>query len=158
MNLSRLMSATRAIGTVREKPAVFVTEALPSFGWPKDETDATHAATKRRSTIWRVLWPFSRTQPKADDPPPRPPRNSPTSATGGSWLSGWQRRTRTTHPAQRGLVFETLKPVRNDLRDEDYEVTTRARTASTKRTAVAPQPLSGTTGRQALLSLELPAR
>jgi hypothetical protein len=61
-------------------------------------------------------------------------------------------------PAQRELAFETLKPIRNDLRDEDFEVTARRRTEATSKASRGLRHPLAASGRQALLSLENPVR
>ena len=125
MNLLKLLSATHAIGTIREKPTAFVTETLPSFGWERLAANSGGSQVKRGvQGLLRALWPFSR------KPAGLRVEISTTSANhAGDVPSGiragprWGRR-QTLDPVQRELAFEALKPIRNDLRDEDFEVTT----------------------------------
>lgn len=151
MNLFKLMSATHAIGTVREKPAVYVTEGLPSFGWPREAgAQAPEGAATGWRKLWQVLWPFRRSASTATPAPSGAPSAVARTASPVPWSSC----RREAGLAQRELAFETLRPVRNDLRDEDFEVTARPLSAPTPKALVAtrkPVPMSG---RQALLSLE----
>jgi hypothetical protein len=149
MNLLKLMSAANVIGTVREKPTVFVTEDLPSFGWPRASEGRSGSQPARFGRgFWQSLWPFQRERPSA-------PAAPVARESGGA---GWLRLRRRTDPAQRELAFERLKPVRNDLRDEDYEVTTRRVVAAKGGGVMAGQHVAATSSRQELFAFENPAR
>ncbi len=159
MNLFKLMSATHAIGTVREKPAVFETDELPSFGWPRETRPQTpEPSAKRWLGIWQVLWPFSRTRPITARQVPNSGVPPAASGVEEPRVLRWPRRQREMSPAQRELAFETLKPIRNDLRDEDFEVTARRRTEATSKASRGLRHPLAASGRQALLSLENPVR
>lgn len=135
MNLLKLLSATHSIGTVREKPAAYVSEALPSFGWERAPGKGSGPQVARRArAFWRVLWPFGGKGDGVGAAVSVAAANPIRGAAAGSGAGPrWGRRRPGVDPVQRELAFESLKPVRNDLRDEDYEVTTVSRPANRSR-------------------------
>ncbi len=159
MNLFKLMSATHAIATVREKPAVFVTAGVPSFGWSREtQPHSSDGRPRRWRGFWQILWPFCRARPAVAD---AMGTSTPASRPGAVPEQNQSRRLRLGRridPAQRELAFERLKPVRNDLRDEDYEVTMRRVLVPKVGTEACRRKAYGPVARQAVLFSDDSAR